>query len=621
MTAKLVTAWRLHLETLRYTRPTQALHRVRRSLLAWTRIGMPTGTPFRGARLRWQASVSLAADASLTEERRLRADEIVQGRFRFLNRTLAYTDHVSWQGPHPSRLWGFHLHYFGYAIDLACAYRATGNIAYWRRLRSLIDDWINRNPPAPGDAWHPFPISLRVVNWLRAAGMSTDAFRLEPPFEERVLTTLCRQVSYLLRHIEYDVLGNHLVKNAKALIFAGSAIETPDAARWLHRGLHILERELDVQILGDGGHFERSPLYHCQVLEDLLDIIEVLPPGCRILEPLRRCIARMAEFAAELRHRDGSLPLFNDCVLRPTPALDGLLARGRTSVVQTAPCREASSTPAVPSTTAPAPDGREFPDSGYYVLRAGDHVLILDCGAVCPPDVPAHAHCDLLSFELSVGHQRMITNSGTFQYEAGPWRDAFRGTAAHNTVQVEGEEQSAIWDSFRVGRRARIVDVAAESSRDRWYFRGRIVAFHRNRIEHLRELTLLPGPVWVVVDTLRPKNPSETVSICSRLHLAPAVAIAREDGGVRVSQGDASLLILAAGTSLDLGESWFSPDFGVRVPNVVVEARTSGSKILRCGFVIANPHAGVRGARLTGAGERWIVDILTHDGLLKAEAP
>src|SRR5690606_20113336 len=132
------------------------------------------------------------------------------------------------------------------------------------------------NAPAEGDGWEPYPVSLRVVNWIKFLLTAPGDGPASARRSENVLESLAGQVAWLERNMEFQLLANHLLKNAKALLFAGIALEGRDATRWLERGLALLAAEAEEQVLPDGGHFERSPMYHSIVLEDLLDAVNML---------------------------------------------------------------------------------------------------------------------------------------------------------------------------------------------------------------------------------------------------------------------------------------------------------------------------------------------------------
>jgi hypothetical protein len=531
-----------------------------------------------------------------------RANAVLEHRFTFLNQTVVYHDRVLWHDRSQQRLWRFHLHYFDAAVDLGRAFQTTENPQYWSTFMRLTSDWMDNNPPRQGDGWHPYTISLRLVNWIRAFFLFEQCFTAEPSFRNRFLASLHRQVHALRRNVEYDVTGNHLIKNGKALVFAGAFVQGEEAARWFHQGLRLLVEQAAEQVLTDGGHYERSPLYHVQVLMDYLDVLVLLPVECEERAQLVVVVQRMMDFLRDILHPDRTLPLFNDCVLMTEPTPEVILRYGRAVTATSA------------TISGVSPDTQSFVDSGYYVFRAADHFLILDCGPVCPDHLPPHAHCDLLSFELSIGQQRIMTNSGTYVYEAGPWRDAFRGTAAHNTVQVDDEEQSAIWSSFRVGRRARVWDVEVRQLAPGVYFRGAYRGFGGNRMAHWRELFLLPGPCWIIMDTLGRHRGSESLVATSAVHFYPGVEVAMQAPEVHVRRGDVQLKLLSMdGTPFTLDEAWFSPELGRKERNPVLRCRVQGRLPLCWGLVIAGGHLTVEVQCFTRTPGGWSAQVLCGD--------
>ncbi len=273
------------------------------------------------------------------------------------------------------------------------------------RARVLVERWLDSSPAGPGVPWHPYVTSTRIGNWVAALS-------LEPGLASpRVGESLRRQLAYLRRNIEDDILGNHLLRNAKALVLGGTAVS--DAAA-VQRGLQLLRRELPEQVLSDGGHYERSPAYHRLVLRDLLEL--------RAFAPLEAEVARMESFAASSSRPDGAPALFNDGGLDIAPTL------------------------ALPS----PPELAIHRETGYVFLRRGRCWLAFDCGAPAPAFLPAHAHADALSFQLWVDGRPVVVDPGTSTYEPGAIRARERGTEAHATVAVDGD-QFRVWGSFRSG--------------------------------------------------------------------------------------------------------------------------------------------------------------------------
>jgi hypothetical protein len=310
---------------------------------------------------------------------------------------------LDWTLPGEPRLRRFHLHYGEEVLGWA----RRGDPA---RARAAAETWIAANPPRAGDPWHPYVVSQRIGNWV--AAVSVDPQVASAGLAESMLV----QARYLARNVEDDVLGNHVIANARALALAGRALR--DGAL-LARGLALLRRELPEQILTDGGHYERSPLYHALVLRDLLELRVAAE-----LDSLDEPIERMRRFAAALQRPDGLPAPFNDALLELAPELE---------------------------LPAPEPGTTVFEETGYTVVRDAGTWLAFDAGPPSPRFLPAHAHGDALSFQLWQDGRPVVLDPGTSTYDAGPVRDDERSTHAHATATVGGKEQFEVWGAFRSG--------------------------------------------------------------------------------------------------------------------------------------------------------------------------
>ncbi|WP_227977940.1 heparinase II/III family protein [Arenimonas daejeonensis] len=138
-------------------------------------------------------------------------------------------------------------------------------------------------------------------------------------------------------------------------------------------------------------------------------------------------------------------------------------------------------------------------DSGYARLATGPALLLADVAPVGPDYLPGHAHADSLSFELSLHGRRVLVNGGTSTYQAGSERLRQRGTAAHNTVEVDGQDSSEVWSAFRVARRARVHDVTNSRDGSALFLSAHHDGYHRlpGRVRHHRSWRLLPGSLEV----------------------------------------------------------------------------------------------------------------------------
>lgn len=346
----------------------------------------------------------------------------------FLNEPGSIVDAKSWNDPTRSKLWLYQLHYF----DDLCAADAPLR-SEWHR--DLIARWIAENPQGQGVGWEPYPLSLRVANWIKwcLAGNSLD---------DTACASLVEQVRYLLPRLEYHLLGNHLLENLKALVIAGCFFEGSEATEWRTRGLRELKDQVAEQILPDGGHYELTPMYHGLVLEGLLDVMNVMQVyDLEAPQWLVDACRRMTAWGICMSHPDSEWAQFNDTALNFAARAEDLADYfERLSGIRTAE----------PSQTS------VLPDSGFVRATRGDVVLFADVGNLGPDCNPGHGHADTFTFELSFRGRRLIVDTGVSVYAEGPVRLLQRSTRAHNTVEIDHQDSSEVWSAFRVARRARV---------------------------------------------------------------------------------------------------------------------------------------------------------------------
>jgi uncharacterized heparinase superfamily protein len=331
----------------------------------------------------------------------------------------------------------------------------------------------------------------------------------------------------------------------------------------------MLAKEAIEQFLPDGGHFERSPMYHAIATRDLLDVLNLWrtspPRAGASVEALTQVAERAQAFLTDLVHPDGGLALFNDAaqgVAVPADELHAYAAR--------------VAAPACHASARATPQLISHPHSGYYGFRDGDDYLIVDCGPIGPDDQPGHAHCDLLSFELSLAGRRLLVDAGVSGYDDDPARDYVRSTAAHNTVLVGGVEQSEMWGTFRVGRRARPLAASIEASRDGVVtFRGAHDGYRHlpQRVVHARTITWDPrARVLLVEDRF---DGAGRIRVESFLHLAPGVAISGAGRDFELLRSGQRIARICLGDHLEaeLASGLHCPEFGRRLQAPVIVAR------------------------------------------------
>jgi uncharacterized heparinase superfamily protein len=460
--------------------------------------------------------------------------------FRFLAVERRCSSAADWHPPGAEKLWIYNLHYF----DDLNAREAPGR-HQWHD--DFLRRWVAENPPGRGNGWEPYPVSRRIVNWVKwvAAGSTLPS---------ACHASLAVQARWLARRLEYHLLGNHLLANAKALIHAGLHFDGSEAEAWFTRGLELFDEQLHAQLLADGGHFELSPMYHAAVMEDILDLVNILQAHGRQVPPAWvASAASMRRWLAVMSHPDKEIGFFNDAAFGGAANAGELDAYAARLGLQSAAI--ALDAPVI-----------ALESSGYVRLAVGAAQVLCDCAPVGPDWLPGHAHADTLSFELSLAGQRVLVNSGTSRYGASAERQRERATAAHNTVVVDGMDSSEVWGGFRVARRARArfrlvaagIPAILEASHD---------GYRRlpGRNEHQRRWVLDHGSLEISDHV---SGNFETAAAFFHLHPGVALEATGSAGIILTVPGHGAVRVAFEGaSSVEVLPGSWHPRFGVAVAN------------------------------------------------------
>jgi uncharacterized heparinase superfamily protein len=471
----------------------------------------------------------------------------------FLNHSKKLDREINWNSNSPSKLWIYNLHYFE---DLLSENAHEKNDVH----RQLLDRWVDENPVGRGNGWEPYPTSLRVVNILKAwlGGLELD---------EKLLSSVFAQASFLSNDLEKHLLGNHYFANLKALLFAGTVFNHVSWNEIAEQGLLI---EIPEQILQDGANFELSPMYHSLILVDMLDMFNLsmaypTQMSEQLVSLLEEYIPKMLVFMEAMAHPDGGVSFFNDSADGIAPTKVKIESYAQKLGFEISPL-DCSNLRCIDNSS-----------SGYICAIAAGNKLIFDASPVGPDYLPAHAHADTLSFELSIHTQRVFVNSGTSQYGLNSRRLNQRKTRAHNTVEVDYKDSSQVWSGFRVASRARILSRFAKLTRDQSIV---LQASHNGYKSlfggclHTRKLIFSQDRL-VVSDELH--GPFRHAK--SRFYFHPDLTLSLERHLLRVKGPQFTLDCDLTGKVASLVNSFWYPKFGVEIPNKVLEITFKTSQL------------------------------------------
>jgi hypothetical protein len=523
-----------------------------------------------------------------------------------------------------------HLH----LPTLAQAHALTGDPRYAQAIRTQIESWIEQCPVGRGPNWvSPLELAIRLINWsltwqllggLRARLFSTpdgEAFR------DRWLASIYQQARMIAGNLSrYSSANNHLIGEAAGVYVAASTWPMwPQMASWGERCREVLEAECVRQNAPDGGNREQAFAYQTFVLDFLLLAgLAGRARGENFSPVYWRRIELMIDFLASMTDVAGRLPMIGDADdglvvrLAPEPGFSthgSLIATGAVLFNRADLAAKAGSLDGKTATLLGVEAVRrlaqlkirgrhrfrprqQFAESGYYLLGTGfdtpDEVRVLvDAGPLGYLSIAAHGHADALSFVLNVGDREILIDPGTYSYHTEPeWRRYFRGTLAHNTVGVDGQDQSVQYGNFMWSQHARARCIEFDGGGEVQRFVGEHTGYQRleDPVIHRREIRLDTRQQQLeVTDTLRCDGAHVA---CRSWHFAEECHVERTPNGLRVTSGLTAVQFEAleelyevqvhrAGSAEQGG--WISRRFGLKVPCTTVHwySRVSGQTVLR----------------------------------------
>lgn len=319
----------------------------------------------------------------------------------------------------------------------------TENGMLWAYNQNYFD-WINQEgiPESEGCKWinkfieelpgnriglDPYPIALRSINWVKFF------CRYPESATKARLDSLYSQLRLLEKKLEYHLLANHLLEDAYALYIGGAFFGDE---RLQKKSTKLLLGQLKEQILPDGAHYEQSVMYHCILLDRLLDCINIGERSAVNGSQLREIASKMLGHLESVIWSNGEIPMVNDAAngIAPNPADIFDYAKHLNLTWEAIPLKKC----------------------GYRKLKDEHLEAIVDVGNITATYQPGHTHADTFNYELRIDGKPFVVDTGISTYNKTQRRQLERSTVAHNAVAVNEANSSEVWGGFRVGRRCHV---------------------------------------------------------------------------------------------------------------------------------------------------------------------
>ena len=470
---------------------------------------------------RQRRNVRFFAVPDADETRRDKIDAILNNRFEFNGESFDLPEPIDWlTNPSQDVEWHILLHKFYHAVGLGMAFTETGDQRYFDKWMALTMSWIEQTPLGfiAADV-----TGRRVQNWIYAYYYfiaETPQSRCYPLFHLKLVESIAAQVNYLRANL--TPARNHRTLELYAILLAGVVFpELTDAKSWVEFALPEIARNMQTDLLTDGVQCELSTDYHHLVLKNYLCVRRLTKlNGIEVPLSMDEQLIKALEFSMYVHKPDGIVPSLSDGDARNFLDLlnQGYELYGRQDMRYVATQGKHG--------TPPEKRSVYFADSGYSIVRSGwgkgannftdEQYLILDCG---PLGAGNHGHLDCLNFELAAFGRSLIVDPGRYTYsEAGEtnWRVKFRSTAYHNTVLIDGKNQTryeprVIKEASRhahgsvrhkISGPAPAFEMRAFATKSRFDFLHGIARSHEYDAVHERRLFFAFGEYWICCDTL-----------------------------------------------------------------------------------------------------------------------
>lgn len=516
-----------------------------------------------------------------------------------------------------------HLH----LVRLAQAWAVTNDVAWLHALQTQLRSWLDQCPPLVGPNWtSSLELGIRLINWglvwQMIGGEGSGLFAGEEGQRLRAdwLDSIHAHCSAIARHLSrHSSANNHLIGELAGL-YVGASIWPcwKSSGAWLEQARRELEHEAQAQFSRDGVNREQAFAYHIFSSEFLL-VAGLVGQACD--HPFSRAywtaLLRALRFLRSVRDVGGNVPMVGDAddgiVFRlDAPASDRaeqLLALGD-AVLRRLPSDHPGVRWLLHALPGKRPEadphesetGWAFPDGGYLLFGSHfgepDEIKgMVDCGPLGYLGIAAHGHADALALTLSIGGEACLVDPGTYSYwQEHKWRDYFRGTSAHNTVRIDGLDQSVSGGRFMWLKKARASIERMPQSPHEFDFRGAHDGYERlaDPVRHMRSVRFDAASATLTVrDEIAAKKHHQVELFW---HFAPGLDVRLNSAGLHVRGRRFALQMHAHGADLKLelvrgNENpplgWYSRCYESRQPCDVLKISTVSSAVpVECKFTI-----------------------------------
>ena len=406
------------------------------------------------------------------------------------NKEITLIEPINWNKHFTSRLANFYLNYFDWSRKLISDYlrnnKKNNNLRI--KLIFLIDSWIDFNSNNYGDGWHPYTVSLRIRNWIWI-------FRLFPEIiNKKRINFLWIQMNWLNKHQEIHLGGNHYLENLMSLVISSIQFNDSRSVKIFEKSIIKLEKELNKQILKDGGHEERSSSYHLNLLSTLVELACFLQyeKGLRPIWIIEK-IKIMTDWSTKIILNNSKYPRFNDSVFDDQINIKEIINFSMSYLNQKNFLSNKHSLHNILISRIFKNNiskikfnnyllANDFKDpyieslthTGWIIFHPSkDWEVTFKGGISGPKYLHGHAQSDILTFDIFKKSNPIIVETGTSEYDYSNIRKYERSGNSHNVMQfsnkkdinledfLDWSESVEVWSSFRAARKPKILSLSS----------------------------------------------------------------------------------------------------------------------------------------------------------------